>query len=731
MNEIEAISPATDGDSDPGSTSSESRPPASPEPTNLGNDIAPPSKDATAVDSPQELPPPSQPGVQEQAPAQTGQPNKSPTLETDPPAPLEEPDPNDVGFDIRFLDFAGQPIVGLQHIVKMKEKSKWLSFPGTTDAQGVGVKMSGMAPFTPVEVWVRKDNGELLRKYHGTVGCSDTSICAVSPHIKIKLKTEIHEGAPGTPPPKPVAHDLTLERRPNAPGAGVNTSGGKAADKAPTAARDKNGNPIAVLTDPTADCNDRHRIPTLGLWTWKDFAQESRSCTKPIKTPNRTLADPNSSSTATASTTATSKSSPTIGNVPAPVTVQSTDTEVPTAVTALISNMEQQVLWDWKGLMAQYGTTANIKIAIVNKTFTPPDATKAAGKSHGRCYPSVKLGLWRAHIVEGIDATIRPATEAGPWLLNEGFKNVTKEVPDARWALPGDIIVYEYDAQTLAANDKANAAAISQYDADLKMYPLAKKTYEEQLQAWKGQRQQSVLQTGGPSADAAHSVAHRKKPKGPPEPKLPLQPVRPQGANYGHIDVRTYDGYLSDFKRTTLPDSAPHGASKGFVVNGIYRKIFDPLPDVRVRAFLLLLASRESKTIFQSEGYQETYRTLPGKGKFSSFLTHPFAENEAASTASGAYGILRKTWKSYLPKLNLPEGSDLFSPIVQDRIAVSIMEENGALGLIRKGKVEEGAKILAGKLQWASLPGGGQEGGFTVPMMLESYKKFLESLLSN
>jgi muramidase (phage lysozyme) len=72
--------------------------------------------------------------------------------------------------------------------------------------------------------------------------------------------------------------------------------------------------------------------------------------------------------------------------------------------------------------------------------------------------------------------------------------------------------------------------------------------------------------------------------------------------------------------------------------------------------------------------------------QFSSFAEHPFAGREARSTVSGAYGTLVKTWHDYLPFLALPERGDRFTPTIQDRIAITIMEQtSNALGLVRRG----------------------------------------------
>lgn len=195
----------------------------------------------------------------------------------------------------------------------------------------------------------------------------------------------------------------------------------------------------------------------------------------------------------------------------------------------------------------------------------------------------------------------------------------------------------------------------------------------------------------------------------------------------GHIDIRTYDGYISDFLGLYLPVSK-------FKVMGIYRKYFDPLPVKSMRAFLMVIASREAKTIFSSDGYQEAYRTLPAtKGKpkeeFDDFQTHPFSGKPPMSSPSGAYGITVDTWKNYMKFLDLSEKEAKFTPTIQDRIAICIMEQTeNALKLVRMGQIEDAAKILARRKQWTSLPTGSENNNFTVADMMESYQNFLSKI---
>jgi lysozyme len=69
------------------------------------------------------------------------------------------------------------------------------------------------------------------------------------------------------------------------------------------------------------------------------------------------------------------------------------------------------------------------------------------------------------------------------------------------------------------------------------------------------------------------------------------------------------------------------------------------------------------------------------------------------STAAGAYQLIKPTWVRLRDRLNLPD----FSPLSQDRAAVGLLEEIGAVDLIYAGDIE-GAIKKASKI-WASLPG--------------------------
>lgn len=71
------------------------------------------------------------------------------------------------------------------------------------------------------------------------------------------------------------------------------------------------------------------------------------------------------------------------------------------------------------------------------------------------------------------------------------------------------------------------------------------------------------------------------------------------------------------------------------------------------------------------------------------------------STAAGKYQIIRPTWLRLKDKLGLPD----FSPASQDRAAVELLKERGALALLEQGRFAEA--MHAARKEWASLKGAG------------------------
>ena len=95
---------------------------------------------------------------------------------------------------------------------------------------------------------------------------------------------------------------------------------------------------------------------------------------------------------------------------------------------------------------------------------------------------------------------------------------------------------------------------------------------------------------------------------------------------------------------------------------------------------------------------------------FTDFSTHPFANGRKPkqitskglySTASGRYQFMLKDWAHYRDQLGLPD----FGPDSQDKWALQLIRERGALPLIDAGKFD--LAVARVRNLWASLPGAG------------------------
>lgn len=145
--------------------------------------------------------------------------------------------------------------------------------------------------------------------------------------------------------------------------------------------------------------------------------------------------------------------------------------------------------------------------------------------------------------------------------------------------------------------------------------------------------------------------------------------------------------------------------------------IFDETDDMTAQANLraFLAAIRLGEGTSGSNGYA----LLCGGGTFSDYSMHPAIAgwggwkmplamaqaagypNGAVSTAAGAYQINRPTYKGAAAALGVSD----FSPDTQDRIAIYLIRQKGALADVLAGRVE----VAAGKVRkvWASLPNAG------------------------
>lgn len=186
----------------------------------------------------------------------------------------------------------------------------------------------------------------------------------------------------------------------------------------------------------------------------------------------------------------------------------------------------------------------------------------------------------------------------------------------------------------------------------------------------------------------------------------------------GHIDIRTYHGFGSDFfwgpARAGFPDQSKYR------VTNIYRKFSDTKATARLQAFLRILREHETK------GFADPYHALfdpSGKTKptFNDETLHPF-KNERKP--AGAYQLKWDSFKEAVGRMHwgvpIDNPTVRFDAAMQDRVAifrlqfrhaadVNAFPMRTALGYILQGDIDKAINDCKLYNEWACLPGGGQQ----------------------
>lgn len=158
-----------------------------------------------------------------------------------------------------------------------------------------------------------------------------------------------------------------------------------------------------------------------------------------------------------------------------------------------------------------------------------------------------------------------------------------------------------------------------------------------------------------------------------------------------------------------------------------------------VAAFLYMI--RASEHVFPRDVENDAaYNIFYGGARFEDMSEHPVNTGEmkpiklpdamcraagrapgCVTTAAGAYQIIRPTWNRARDALGLPD----FSAESQDKAAIFLLEESGAMELIGLGDIE-GAIAKAAPV-WASLPGStAQQNPKKLAYALERYAEGLD-----
>lgn len=120
----------------------------------------------------------------------------------------------------------------------------------------------------------------------------------------------------------------------------------------------------------------------------------------------------------------------------------------------------------------------------------------------------------------------------------------------------------------------------------------------------------------------------------------------------------------------------------------------------QMQAFLATIRWAETGT-----SGSESYRKLVFNGEFNDFSSHPLRKQCApingktvCSTAAGGYQMLDKNWYYLKDRLQLKD----FSPASQDKMAVALIADVGALNDVNTGNFDSAVRKV-GRI-WASFP---------------------------
>lgn len=651
---------------------------------------------------------------------------------------------------INFLGLDGLPIANLDVLIKVDGQE----YKKSTDADGNLPLLQAEAD-TAIEILVKRMDGSYKPIDSCTTSSADACWTYTSPALVLEAKTQLHAGEPGdievqiprykpedagviksAPPAEPAVEEPPVsnsyrEEGLNHPKPTTSTviaaaSNKPATNKLPdpsraeapktgasaplTTGRNSKGEPVAVYTEKSRDWWGRWLMSTLhflGLDTSVSEAHAEPKADAKAKDKKNDKDKPKNSDKAKAEgASAKTKDSPKAAPAAsASSAIATSDTSV--AYSGSMTDQVKKLIeiaTEQTGYLIACGTSTFLANQKSKKLQEYP--TKDHDKAEGYCYVYVKVALVRANIISTAPSNV-PASEAGPELthVTRGFLDVTESVPDPRWAAAGDVIVYAWTPKVLEEERQKDA--------------YATKVKEYKAQGKKIDFKQSDM-----------SAADSNK------------------ANMGHIDIRSYDGYMSDHipKRVIKGQPDQPGEPKWSRYNPnprIYRKVYDPMPTLRMVAFLRCIRDLE---VTEEPVDEKRYSLLntalpsnPGSRRFDSFKAHPWdgqANPNKVSDAAGAYQIRYETWKEKFDKglIVVGPGEDKFSPAIQHRIAVMKLYDRGALNHIRMGEIETAITNTTLPKEWSSLPGGGEnlkrknpEGGpLNLPYFMGLFNRYLE-----
>ena len=201
----------------------------------------------------------------------------------------------------------------------------------------------------------------------------------------------------------------------------------------------------------------------------------------------------------------------------------------------------------------------------------------------------------------------------------------------------------------------------------------------------------------------------------------------------GHIDIRTYHHFMSDFTRAHPLPALSVGSGKHYKVTKVYRKISDTMAMVRVEAFLRMIREHvagETSLKDKERSYHLKQHDKDAKEPFADLntdlTTHP--SDLKKNKPAGAYQIIYSAWKKIVDATGWPK---TFTPEMQDRIAMYLLQacptkdtphpRRSALGYIMENKLDEAVNLIKQENELAYWPGGSKNPVGTLKTVFENY----------
>jgi muramidase (phage lysozyme) len=346
-----------------------------------------------------------------------------------------------------------------------------------------------------------------------------------------------------------------------------------------------------------------------------------------------------------------------------------------TRLQDMIDFAEKQVVLDYTDCKLHKSSKISATQAVVDKYVKEgphPDFGKGkdADKYQGMCLVYVKVALNRKDYINGVPGTGDAKNSGGDWK--------------------------QYDFADVSADR-----------------PKVEITYE---------KVRTIKKKGTPPEIATEPLHHTQPDliQTLPGDVIVYEQVDPvDAAAPGHVDIRTYHGFMSDAACPRPMTALGTGSKNRYRVTGVYRKISDTLAMVRVQAFLRIIREHvagETTLKDKDRSYHLLQNDKNSKDPFAALNPdtalgmHP--SDLKKNKPAGAYQIIYSEWKKTIDATGWPK---TFTPDMQDRIAMYLLQacptkdtphpRRSALGYIMENKLDEAVNLIKQEKELAHWSG--------------------------